>query len=161
MNIHQFNEKSSTEIQDLLMRCVNIPHWAQYIACHRPYENRQKLLTTAKILALDWTWDDILTALHAHPKIGEKDKNSKHNYSSNEQADISQNASDLDLLKQANQNYEEKFGFIFLIKAKGLMTNQVLVQIKQRLNNTIDVEKKCVHEQLILITLLRLEQEIL
>ena len=56
--------------------------------------------------------------------------------------------------------YEEKFGFIFLIKAAGLSSDQMLSALNQRLSHDIDTEKQIVHEQLAAIALLRLSQGI-
>lgn len=49
--------------------------------------------------------------------------------------------------------YEEKFGFIFLIKAAGLSSDQMLSALNQRLSHDIDTEKQIVHEQLAAIAL--------
>ncbi|ESK38787.1 OHCU decarboxylase [Acinetobacter nectaris CIP 110549] len=159
MQLTVFNHSSSTEIQDVLIRCVNIPSWVKAIDKMRPYKSKEALLDFAKTLAQNWTWQEILGALNEHPKIGEKPK-TENSYSNKEQEKISTKSQDKIALVQANMAYENKFGFIFLIKAMGLSTSQVLTEIELRLENNLDTEKKCVHEQLMLITLLRLEQEI-
>ncbi|MFX8461085.1 2-oxo-4-hydroxy-4-carboxy-5-ureidoimidazoline decarboxylase, partial [Acinetobacter baumannii] len=56
--------------------------------------------------------------------------------------------------------YEQKFGFIFLIKAAGLSSDEILKKLYQRLQNNLAIEKVIVHEQLAAIALLRLSQEV-
>ena len=51
-------------------------------------------------------------------------------------------------------------GFIFLIKAAGLSSNEILKKLNQRLQNNLAIEKVIVHEQLAAIALLRLSQEV-
>ena len=63
-------------------------------------------------------------------------------------------------LLQGNLDYEQKFGFIFLIKAAGLSSDEILKKLHERLQNDLAIEKTIVHEQLAAIALLRLSQEI-
>lgn len=76
----------------------------------------------------------------SHPsKIGErqakKQLNAKEqNFSAQEQAGISLDEQTQQALLQGNIEYEQKFGFIFLIKAAGLSSDEIL-------KNSINVSK--------------------
>ena len=63
-------------------------------------------------------------------------------------------------LLKANLAYEKKFDFIFLIRAAGRSSEEILTALEYRLVNDLDTEKRIVHQQLLEIALLRLAQEI-
>ena len=63
-------------------------------------------------------------------------------------------------LLKGNIAYEKKYGYIFLIKASGLSSENVLQALQYRLLNNPETEKRIVHHQLAEIALLRLKQEL-
>ncbi|MFT4020392.1 MAG: 2-oxo-4-hydroxy-4-carboxy-5-ureidoimidazoline decarboxylase [Acinetobacter sp.] len=165
MQLEEFNRYPSVEAEQLLKRCVNIPSWVIALAQQRPYKTRHALLDLAQKNTAVWTWLEVKTALDTHPRIGEK-KAKQHltaeeqAFSDREQAGIAQDQTTLDALYQGNVAYEQKFGFIFLIKAAGLSSEQILQALQQRLQHSLEDEKDIVKQQLAAIALLRLEQEI-
>ena len=67
----------------------------------------------------------------SHPsKIGERQAKTaqckEQNFSAQEQAGISLDEQTQQALLQGNIEYEQKFGFIFLIKAAGLSSDEIL-----------------------------------
>ncbi len=82
------------------------------------------------------------------------------NFSDREQSGVKQDEYTQRALFEGNVAYEQKFGFIFLIKAAGLSSEQILCALQQRLQHDLETEKKIVHEQLAAIALLRLSQGI-
>ena len=60
-------------------------------------------------------------------------------------------------LAQGNAQYEAQFGRVFLIRAKGRCGEEILGELKRRLNNSPEEEELEALEQLRQITLLRLE----
>ncbi len=70
------------------------------------------------------------------------------------------NASDETLTNLAtyNQQYLQKFGFIFIICATGLSADNMLSALQKRINNDRDIEIKHAAQQQINITLLRIEK---
>ena len=81
-------------------------------------------------------------------------------FSDREQATLNSDQETLDAIYQGNLAYEKKYGFIFLIKASGLNSQQILTALNYRLKNDPDIEKRIVHQQLLEIALLRLKQEV-
>jgi 2-oxo-4-hydroxy-4-carboxy-5-ureidoimidazoline decarboxylase len=163
MQLSQFNQQP---IQDTLQHCVNIPRWADEIVNARPFLSVQAALDFARQQANTWTWQEILAALNTHPRIGEKKAQAELSakeqaFSAREQAAAQQSdQKTLDALLQGNLNYEARFGYIFLIKAAGLSSQQILAALNRRLNNDATSEQAIVKQQLIEIALLRLEQEL-
>lgn len=81
-------------------------------------------------------------------------------FSNREQSSIPPDEETQLALLNGNIAYEKKYGYIFLIKAFGLNSEDVLQALKYRLTNDPEVEKRIVHNQLVEITLLRLSQEL-
>lgn len=161
----EFNQAPPNQLQTLLKNCVHIPAWAEKLIRQRPYSSKETLLEYAEQLSQMWSWPEIQTALATHPKIGEqqakKQLNAKEqHFSAQEQAGISLDEQTQNALLQGNLDYEQKFGFIFLIKAAGLSSNEILKKLHERLENDLAIEKIIVHEQLAAIALLRLSQEL-
>lgn len=161
----EFNQAPPEQLKTLLKNCVHIPTWAEKIILERPYSSKASLLKYAENLSQMWSWQEIQAALATHPKIGErqakKQLNEKEQHFSNqEQAGISLDEKTQQALLQGNLDYEQKFGFIFLIKAAGLSSKEILKKLHERLQHDLAIEKIIVHEQLAAIALLRLSQEI-
>lgn len=165
MFLAEFNQAPPEQLKTLLNNCVHIPAWAEKIISERPYSSKAAFLEYAEQLSRKWSWQEIQAALATHPKIGERQAkrqlNAKEQHFSNqEQAGISLDEQTQQALLQGNLNYEQKFGFIFLIKAAGLSSDEILIKLHKRLQNDLAIEKTIVHEQLAAIALLRLSQEI-
>ncbi len=71
-------------------------------------------------------------------KDRQKQLNAKEqNFSAQEQAGISLDEQTQQALLQGNIEYEQKFGFIFLIKAAGLSSDEILKKLHQRLQKQL------------------------
>ena len=165
MLISEFNQAPLSTIKVFLLHCVHIERWADEISRHRPFTSTEALITFANQQAQSWSWDEILTALNTHPRIGEKNAKQKLSekeeiFSKKEQALISQAQEILDEIFRGNLAYEKRFGYIFLIKAFGLSSEEILTALNYRLVNDPEIEQQIVHQQLLEIALLRLTQEI-
>ncbi|WP_454665696.1 2-oxo-4-hydroxy-4-carboxy-5-ureidoimidazoline decarboxylase [Acinetobacter calcoaceticus] len=165
MFLAEFNQVAPAQLKTLLKNCVHIPAWAEKIISERPYSSKAAFLEYAENLSQMWTWQEIEAALATHPKIGERQAKNQLNakeqhFSNQEQAGISSDEKTQQALLQGNLDYEQKFGFIFLIKASGLSREEILKNLHERLQNDLATEKIIVHEQLAAIALLRLSQEL-
>lgn len=60
-------------------------------------------------------------------------------------------------LDAGNAAYEEKFGFVFLIRAAGRSSEEILEALDERMTNTPETERLIAAEQLRQIAALRLE----
>ncbi|WP_111894958.1 2-oxo-4-hydroxy-4-carboxy-5-ureidoimidazoline decarboxylase [Acinetobacter sp. MB5] len=165
MQLSEFNQLSETQAQEFLKHCVHISSWIRDLSEQRPYPSKHTLINTAEMQTETWTWEEIKAALDTHPRIGEqkakKDLSAQEQaFSEKEQALVYQDVETADALYEANLAYEQKFGFIFLIKAVGLTHMDVFEALQQRLQNDLETEKQVVHQQLAGIALHRLEQGI-
>ena len=165
MLLSEFNQGDKDTVEALLKSCVHIDRWRDEILQQRPFKSSKELQSSAEQNAKTWTWSEILEALNTHPRIGEKKaqyalNHKEQNFSNREQASLSNDQNILTALEKGNLAYEKKYGYIFLIKASGLTSEQVLTALNYRLSNDPDIEKRIVHQQLLEIALLRLSQEI-
>lgn len=162
MQLNQFNQQP---IQELLEHCVKIPRWADEISAARPFSSIDTVLDFARQQAHTWTWQEVLNALNTHPRIGEKKAQARlstkeQEFSAREQATAQTDQTTLDAILKGNIAYEERFGYIFLIKAAGLSSTEILNALQERLNNSAYIEQQIVKQQLAEIALLRLQQEL-
>lgn len=165
MQLADFNQEQSAQVTTFLQSCVNIESWVTQLQQQRPFSSKQALLNCAEQQAKTWQWAEIESALSKHPRIGEKPSTThlsaqEQQHSNAEQANISQDQRTQAALLAGNIAYEEKFGFIFLIKAAGLSSEQVLEQLNIRLTHDTQTEQEIVKQQLALIALRRLDQGI-
>ena len=165
MQLVEFNQASTEEATLFLKHCVQIPRWSTELAAQRPYASVEDLVHAAKQQTASWRWDEIKTALDNHPRIGEKQAQAElsaveKNFSDREQSSITTDEDTQLALLKGNLAYEKKYGFIFLIKAAGLSSEDVLQALKYRLVNDPEIEKRIVHHQLAEIALSRLAQEL-
>jgi 2-oxo-4-hydroxy-4-carboxy-5-ureidoimidazoline decarboxylase len=113
-------------------------------------------LTFAEAAAASWGATEIDRALAQHPRIGERSgaAGAEAAMSSAEQSGIS---GDEAAIADGNRAYEETFGRIFLIRAAGRTSAEVLEQLTTRLDNDPATETAVVAGQLREIALHRLE----
>ena len=62
---------NSLPADDLLAVCA-APSWVARVAAGRPYGSRQEIVAAADAALRDLSWTDVLAALSAHPRIGER-----------------------------------------------------------------------------------------
>ena len=63
-----------------------------------------------------------------------------------------------DALLEGNRAYEERFDHVFLIRAAGRSPEEMLAELRRRLDNDEDAERTEVTEQLAQITGLRVKE---
>lgn len=162
MDLAQFNQLPADRALAAIAHCVAIPRWQQAIVAARPYSSSAALYQQARALAAQWNAEEFTQALRAHPRIGERasgaDKEAA--LSRQEQAAVGEDAAVQQALRQANQQYEQRFGHLFLIRAKGRSGEEMLAALQRRLGNSPEQELQEALIQLRDITLLRLEESI-
>jgi 2-oxo-4-hydroxy-4-carboxy-5-ureidoimidazoline decarboxylase len=120
-----------------------------------PYRDPAAVLAAADAAARALSWEDVLIALEAHPRIGERAAGDSREaaWSRREQAAVSPD----DALGDANRAYEKKFGHVFLIFASGRGKDEILAAARLRLANDDDTERAIVRDELRKIAVRRLE----
>lgn len=141
-----------------LLRCCGSRKWAEAMAAALPFSD-----TEAMLRACDEIWgrlevEDWLEAFRAHPQIG---KRASGGWPQQEQSGTASAAADqIAELERLNRDYEERFGYIFIICATGKTTEQFLDALRERLCNSPEVEIRIAAEQQRQITRLRLLKQV-
>ena len=159
-----FNLLTDDEATEELLQCCGSKRWASATATGRPYETLELLLASSDDIWWQLDRDDWLEAFRSHPKIGEKkpaDKVSAQSqqWSGQEQSGVA-NASDttIDSLAALNRDYEQKFGFIFIICATGKTSDEMLAALRERLPHDAAAELPIAAAEQSKITSLRLKK---
>ena len=148
-----WNAASTTEARSAMMACCGAKRWADAMVALRPIANVFALSEEADRVWGTMQEADWLEAFACHPRIGER-KVSMHAgeqsavWSRAEQAQAS-SASDSLLAEIAagNQQYEELFGFTYIVCATGKSAEEMLTILKRRLGSTRETELREAAEQ--------------
>ncbi|WP_369045368.1 2-oxo-4-hydroxy-4-carboxy-5-ureidoimidazoline decarboxylase [Sinomonas sp. P10A9] len=163
MLLDQFNAAPAEKARELLKPCLDVDRWVTEIVDARPYARLDDLLTTARGAAHPFTDQELEAALAHHPRIGDRAEgaSTEAGMSRSEQAgvDPADHATSA-ALAEGNLAYEEKFGRVFLIRAAGRTSEDILKALRERLGHTPGQEDPVVAEQLREIAVLRLQQSV-
>jgi 2-oxo-4-hydroxy-4-carboxy-5-ureidoimidazoline decarboxylase len=164
MNVAYLNGCDVQKRLEELERCCGATKWFRTVASGFPCADAATLKylvdrTFAELDESDW-----LEAFSHHPRIGDIDSLRKKfastaNWASGEQSGTAVAGDEvLFELKSANDEYFNKFGFIFIICATGKSATEMLSALKARLYNdrATEVRNAAVEQQK--ITYIRLEK---
>ena len=160
MEIEEFNAMSASDAASAVRPCVDIDSWVAAVVDGRPYAHLDALVATADRASAEWTDDEVEGALADHPRIGERPSGSgaSATWPRSEQSGVSAaDAEALERLADGNRRYEEKFGRIYLVRAAGRSTTEMLDLLEQRLTNDPATELGVTKAQLAEIATLRLK----
>jgi len=165
MTLDEFNKKEKAIASDGLFSCCSAEKWAMLLLQEFPFRSVQQLIIRATTIWYEeCKEDDWLEAFSHHPKIGdvkslEEKFSSTKDLAMNEQSAVLQASSDtIQLLAEANNSYEEKFGFIFIVSATGKSAGEMLRIINSRLKNSYHEELQVAMGEQHKITILRLKK---
>ena len=150
---------------EALARCCGSQRWVERMLRARPYASAQALYALA-----DRTWreldaSDYVEAFSHHPQIGADLGELRRKFGSTADWSLSEQAgtanaehATLEALRDANRDYLEKFGFIFIVCATGKSAAQMLELLRARLPNDPATELGIAAAEQAKITRLRLEK---
>jgi 2-oxo-4-hydroxy-4-carboxy-5-ureidoimidazoline decarboxylase len=154
-----FNDAPAAAAERELLSCCAAVRWARQVAAGRPYPDLAALLAAADAALAGLTWPDVEQALAAHPRIGDRisGQDRESGWSRHEQAGMeSADAATRAALAEANREYEERFGHVFLIFASGRSDTELLAAARARLGNNEILERGIIRTELGKIARLRL-----
>jgi OHCU decarboxylase len=111
--------------------------------------------------AADRIWSELnppdwLEAFAAHPRIGESSADRR---AAREQSGVAgAQPETLARLAAANREYEDRFGYIYIVCASGKSAAEMLAMLESRLTHNAETELRAAAEQQRQITRLRLEK---
>ena len=159
------NAKSPEELEEMFLRCCGSTRWAKRMAESAPFSSRNDLHHVAIQIWNALGKEDFLEAFKAHPQIGasveelRKKFQTTSNWSSGEQSGMEAASEEtIQALKEANAQYLERFGYIFIVCATGKSADEMLSIIQGRLPNAPEVELPIAAFEQQKITTIRLEK---
>lgn len=158
------NQLSTAQALQTFMQCNTSHQWCERMEQSRPFPNKQSILETADEHWKLSTEADLLEAFEGHPEIGdvttlrEKYRNTEKLAEHEQSGVISASENTLHLLAQGNQDYKDKFGFIFIVCASGKSAEEMLKLLQQRLPNSREKELQNAAEEQRKITRIRLQK---
>jgi len=141
MKMSALNELAPKAAQLAFMQCCTANAWVEKMVAAMPYSNFDALSAQANINWQGLNEADYLQAFEGHPKIGDvsslREKyRSTEKIAAGEQSGVNTaTETTLAQLKQLNDDYHEKFGFIFIVCATGKTASQMLAILSQRIVN--------------------------
>lgn len=156
IRLREFNALDDAAAAALLRPCLDSDRWVTEIVQGRPYPRADDLVATARAAANPLTRAEVEAALAHHPRIGEQARScsAEAGLSRSEQAGLALDDDVQQQLTEGNRAYETRFGRVFLIRAAGRSSTEILDKLQTRLGN--DTEDEVVADQLRQIALVRL-----
>lgn len=158
MLVSQFNDLPETEAEAVVEVWAAVPAWRDAIVAGRPYPDADGVLAAADAAARRWTATDLETALAHHPRIGERPTGSGAEASASRREQSAMNSaapSTAEAIAEGNRAYEERFGRVFLIRAAGRTPDEILAELRRRLDADDETETATALDELRQIAILR------
>jgi 2-oxo-4-hydroxy-4-carboxy-5-ureidoimidazoline decarboxylase len=155
VTLGSFNAAPAPDAERDVFACCASTAFAKAVASGRPYPDAAALLAAVDAAFSTLTWDDIAESMNGHPRIG--DRTAQGGMSAAEQSGAAAATDEVKQgLAEGNVAYEQRFGHIFLICASGLSGQEMLEQLRARLEHDDEAERTVVREELRKITRLRM-----
>jgi OHCU decarboxylase len=149
-----------------MLACCGATRWAAAMVAARPIPTPESLRATADTIWSEIREPDWLEAFACHPRIGSR-KPASHastqsaSWSNQEQSSTTSAAEQtLSHLAALNAQYEERFGFTYIVCATGKSAEEMLAILNRRLQSTREHELIEAAEQQRQITQIRLSKRL-
>ena len=165
MNLTELNSLPKPTLAEALQTCCGSTAWVENMLAVFPVPTAENLLVAAtahwnKLTEADWR-----EAFTHHPKIGGDVEALRQKFASTstwaegEQAAVKQAPqATLEALAMGNTDYEDKFGYIFIVCATGKSADEMLALLQARLSNKPETEILIAAGEQDKITRIRLEK---
>lgn len=142
------------------LECCASTGWAEAMTAGRPYQDLAHLLADAEEQWWELDSDDWLEAFASHPKIGERRTGDDTHtaWSRGEQSGVGDDSDLAAELVAANEAYEDRFGYTFIVFASGKTGEEMLTLCRERLDSDELTELRVAATEQARITNLRLRK---
>lgn len=138
----------SDDLEERLYACLASRRWARAVAAGADPEREMDGLSD----------DEWLAAMRAHPRIGERGGDAPVSSEREQSRAMASSAETRAALAAENRRYEDRFGHVFLIFASGRSGDEILAELRRRMNNDPKAELEEAKRELRKIAKLRLER---
>ena len=155
INVTSLNAMPGELARQRLLACCSSARWAAEVASGRPYASAGELLASSDAAVAGLAPADLEQALAGHPRIGER--RAADARSRREQAGVlGADPATIRALAEGNEEYERRFGHIYLVCATGRNAADLLALLRERLGNDPGTEWGVVRRELGKINRIRL-----
>jgi 2-oxo-4-hydroxy-4-carboxy-5-ureidoimidazoline decarboxylase len=163
-SVAELDAMPEARAKKLLADCCGASQWVSGMLARRPFGSRAAVFSAADEIWESLSPADWREAFSRHPRIGErksaKPQSERGNaWAAGEQSGVEGADDDLRAdLAAANREYEQRFGYIYVVFATGKSAEGMLALARERLRNDPDVELRVAAEEQRKITRVRLEK---
>lgn len=159
MKLEEFNRLEKEAAASGLFACCGSKQWVSLMMEKFPFASEQSLVDASTDIWYNRCDEgDWKESFAQHPRIGDK-KSLKEKFAGKEQASVASASDDvIDALAKANTDYENKFGFIFIVCATGRSAEEMLQLCIERLKNNVKEELRIAMSEQQKITLIRFKK---
>jgi len=159
--VSNLNELPVDTAAELLRSCCGSSRWIDEMIARRPYHSVDEILLAADQVWTSMNSSDWHDAFAHHPRIGERAVSTQTGQAAAWSADEQSAVAVATVATRANiaainQEYERRFGHIYIVSAAGKSAEQLLTIAKERLQNDAATELHVAAEEQRQITQLRL-----
>lgn len=134
----EWNKTSEAEALEAMLACCSARRWAAAMVTLRPIESIFALSEEADRVWATMHEDDWIEAFAAHPRIGERKAaqatEQSAAWSRQEQSSVEDAQQRIvEELAEGNAQYEQRFGFTYIVCATGKSAEEMLIILKRRL----------------------------
>jgi 2-oxo-4-hydroxy-4-carboxy-5-ureidoimidazoline decarboxylase len=160
----RWNQLQAEKAEEEILACCGSTAWARELVARRPLENELSVITASDEVWCQLETRDWMEAFSKHPRIGERKapptaSTRSAAWSTEEQQNVTASEEAVQLaLADANQEYEQQFGRVFIVCATGKSAREMLEILRRRLRNDDGAELQEAAEEQRKITNIRLKK---
>lgn len=155
MTLEELNAATPEVAGRELERCCGSSPWVREMVARRPFADETQLYTDAAQVWWSLSDQEWREAFAHHPRIGDR----AGGWAAEEQSGVRAAGSEtMRRFVRRNEDYERRFGHVFLICATGRSADEMLAQLEQRMTNEASAELRVAAAEQLKITRLRLEK---
>jgi len=160
----RWNQRAAEEAEQEILACCGSVTWARTMVSRRPLRTEAALLEASDEIWNSLATRDWIEAFSRHPRIGERKAAAgaiaqSAAWSSEEQRNVAAaGEADHAALAEANREYEQRFGRVFIVCATGKSASEMLAILSRRLRNDDATELREAAEEQRKITNIRLKK---
>ncbi|MBJ7462091.1 MAG: 2-oxo-4-hydroxy-4-carboxy-5-ureidoimidazoline decarboxylase [Mycolicibacterium sp.] len=159
IGLEDFNALSDRQRMHLLFEVCSSTIWARRVVAGSPFRDAEALYDRADRVLAELPDAEIDAALDGHPRIGASVSAAHSPSSAREQARVADAGEAVKAaLAEKNREYEDRFGYVYLVCASGRSADELLAILTDRLDNDPETERRVMRSELAKINRLRLER---
>ena len=161
--MNSINKVNNLNKSDFISIFGNVFEKTEWIAAQayalKPFSNFDELFSKMMEIFENSEKENHLEILNAHPDLAIEKKLTDDSKKEQNSANLNQcSEEEFKEFKELNKRYKKKFGFPFIIAVKGKNRQEILVNFRKRIINTIDLELEEAKQQVKKIATFRLRE---